>query len=199
MSYYISHRAGRLGGRRGEVVVDGRGLVGDVHRVPSFPVPKVLFCSMAALFGSSRHLRRLSSVVCRVCGSGKVAGMMNVRSENFVVKPVLTAHLKTKFVPVHGPNGLPTRAVRRDCSGRCNGSAIRVRGSTLGRGSIMLLRSSLLTAKNAVGTTYGLIGGLRPGGMCMGFVVRLGRLGKGRMFRGSRSMSVRSMLSLWVG
>lgn len=194
METYISHRAGRLEGQGGSVVVDGRELVGDVQRVPSFPVPKVLFCSMAALFGSTTYLRRLSSMVCRVCGSGNVAGMMNVRSEKFVVNPVLTAHLGTKFVPVHGPNGLPTRAVRRDCSGRCKGSAMRVRGSTLSRGSMMLLRSSLLTANKAVGTTYSLMGGLGPGGMCVGFVVRLGRLGNGTVFKSS--MRVRSMLSL---
>lgn len=120
---------------------------------------------------------------------------MNVRSEKFVVKPVLTAQLGTNFVPVHGPKGLPTRAVRRDCSGRCKGSAIRVRGSTLSRGSMILLRSSLLTANKAVGTTYRLIGGLGPGGMCVGFVVRLGSLGKGSMFKSS--MRMRSMLALW--
>lgn len=178
----------------GGLVVDGRALAGDVQRVPSFPVPKVLFCSMAALFGRPATLRRLSSALCRVCGSGNVAGMINVRSEKFVVNPVLTAELKTNFMPVHGPKGLPTRAVRRDCSGRCNGSAIRVRGSTVGRSSMMLLRSSLLTANKAVRTTYGLIGRVGPGGICMGFVVRLGRLRNGSIFKSS--IRIRTILSL---
>ncbi len=181
----------------GPFVVGGPVLLGGLEGVPSFPVPKVRFGSIAALFGDTRYVRVVLGRVCRVCGSGNVAGIMNVRSENFILNTTLTMGLNTNFVVYQGPNGLPTRAVGRDCVGRCNGSAVRVRGSTVARRSMILVRSSLLTANNSVGTTCGLMGGFGPRGICVGFVVRLAvrKLGNETIF--SRSARVDALVYVW--
>lgn len=176
------------------LIVDGRALGTGLERVPSFPVPKVLFCSIAALFGGPRYLRRVLSALCRVCGSGNVAGMMKVRSHNFVVNNTLTTQLNTKFIVTHGPNGLPTRMMRRACTGRCKASAVRVRGSTVSRGSIILLRSSLLTANKAVTTARHLMREYNTGGVFVGFVVRLKNLGNEGTF--PRSVAISALLAL---
>lgn len=170
-----------------------------VHDVPSFPRGKVVFHSIADMLRSTSTLGLSVSRLTGHLRNISFSIVTKTRSENFVFKTPLTCIVRGPFMPVHGGKGLPYRAIRGACSLRCNATAVRVRGSTIGGKRGIMLLSSLVTANKAVGTTTRLMRRLNNRIMGVLFLVRLDSLGKQRILGSCSISSIMRFRNGWSG